>query len=223
MKIYDIPGFPNPLRIRVVLAEKQLASQVEFVKVDLPAVGHKQAAFVKIDPTGTVPVLKLDDGIHVAECTAITEYLDMSAAELEAHELPQRFLKKPFEPSSLPATLAALRVMAPTRLAKFRDCSHELQALTLFARLPPDRGLHGRAGSRLRRALQIVCRQRRVLVDHKGSEIDQRLIRQTFEGFLSTLAALAAFQHTSLEWESEVAGARQHPSLPLPKQSGPGC
>src|SRR5690349_6119841 len=76
MKIYDIPGFPNPLRIRIVLAEKQLASQAEFIKVDLPAAEHKQAAFLKINPTGTVPVLELDDGTRIAECTAITEYLD---------------------------------------------------------------------------------------------------------------------------------------------------
>lgn len=76
MKIFDIPGFPNPLRIRIVLAEKSLASQVEFVKVDLPAAEHKQVAFLGINPTGTVPVLQLDDGTYISECTAITEYLD---------------------------------------------------------------------------------------------------------------------------------------------------
>ncbi|CAB3810894.1 glutathione S-transferase family protein [Paraburkholderia fynbosensis] len=76
MKIYDIPGFPNPLRIRIVLAEKRLTSEVEFVKVDLPAAEHKQPAFLAINPTGTVPVLQLDDGTFISECTAITEYLD---------------------------------------------------------------------------------------------------------------------------------------------------
>ncbi|MDQ0623599.1 glutathione S-transferase [Paraburkholderia sp. SIMBA_055] len=76
MKIFDIPGFPNPLRIRIVLAEKNLASQIEFIKVDLPAAEHKQAAFLAINPTGTVPVLQLDDGTYISECTAITEYLD---------------------------------------------------------------------------------------------------------------------------------------------------
>jgi glutathione S-transferase len=76
MKIFDIPGFPNPLRIRIVLAEKSLATQVEFVKVDLPAAEHKQDAFLGINPTGTVPVLQLDDGTYISECTAITEYLD---------------------------------------------------------------------------------------------------------------------------------------------------
>lgn len=76
MKVFDIPGFPNPLRIRIVLAEKGLASNVEFIKVDLPAAEHKQAPFLAINPTGTVPVLQLDDGTYISECTAITEYLD---------------------------------------------------------------------------------------------------------------------------------------------------
>jgi glutathione S-transferase len=76
MKVFDIPGFPNPLRIRIVLAEKGLASQVEFIKIDLPAAEHKQPAFLDINPLGTVPVLQLDDGTNISECTAITEYLD---------------------------------------------------------------------------------------------------------------------------------------------------
>lgn len=76
MKIYDIPGFPNPARIRIVLAEKGLDSQIEFVKVDLFAAEHKQSAFLAINPTGTVPVLELDDGTFISEGVAITEYLD---------------------------------------------------------------------------------------------------------------------------------------------------
>jgi glutathione S-transferase len=76
MKIHDIPGFPNPLRVRIVLAEKGLFDKVEFIKVDLPAAEHKQPAFLAINPTGTVPVLELDDGTYISECTAITEYLD---------------------------------------------------------------------------------------------------------------------------------------------------
>jgi glutathione S-transferase len=76
MKIQDFPLGPNPFRIRVVIAEKRLASQIEFVKVDLPAAEHKQPAFLALNPTGTVPVLELDDGTFISECTAITEYLD---------------------------------------------------------------------------------------------------------------------------------------------------
>lgn len=76
MKIFDRPGFPNPARIRIVLAEKGLEDQVEFVPVDLIAAEHKQPAFLEKNPSGVVPVLQLDDGTYIAECTAITEYLD---------------------------------------------------------------------------------------------------------------------------------------------------
>ena len=76
MKVFDTPGFPNPLRVRIVLAEKGLQAVTEFVTIDLPAAEHKQPAFLKINPLGTVPVLQLDDGTYISECTAITEYLD---------------------------------------------------------------------------------------------------------------------------------------------------
>ncbi|MGI4744841.1 MAG: glutathione S-transferase family protein [Janthinobacterium lividum] len=76
MKIYDRPGFPNPARIRVVLAEKGLDAQVEFVSVDLIAAEHKQTAFLAKNPSGVLPVLELDDGTLISESTAITEYLD---------------------------------------------------------------------------------------------------------------------------------------------------
>ncbi|SDF73501.1 MULTISPECIES: glutathione S-transferase family protein [unclassified Duganella] len=76
MKIYDTPGFPNPARIRIVLAEKGIDQLFEFVPVDLMAAEHKQPAFLAKNPNGVVPVLELDDGAYIAECVAITEYLD---------------------------------------------------------------------------------------------------------------------------------------------------
>lgn len=76
MKIYDRPGFPNPSRIRIVLSEKGLDDQVEFVSVDLIGAEHKQAPFLAINPSGKIPVLELDDGTLISESTAITEYLD---------------------------------------------------------------------------------------------------------------------------------------------------
>jgi glutathione S-transferase len=76
MKIYDRAGFPNPIRVRAVVAAKGLESQVEWVSVDLIAAEHKQPPFLATNPSGTVPVLELDDGTFIAESTAITEYLD---------------------------------------------------------------------------------------------------------------------------------------------------
>ena len=76
MKIYDRPGFPNPIRIRVVVAAKHLESQIEWVPVDLIGAEHKQPPFLAKNPSGVVPVLELDDGTFISESTAITEYLD---------------------------------------------------------------------------------------------------------------------------------------------------
>jgi glutathione S-transferase len=76
MKLYDRPGFPNPARIRIVLAEKGLEEQVEFVTVDLIGAEHKQTDYLAKNPLGVLPALQLDDGTFIAESTAITEYLD---------------------------------------------------------------------------------------------------------------------------------------------------
>jgi glutathione S-transferase len=76
MKIFDRPGFPNPARIRIVLAEKKLEAGIEFVSVDLIGAEHKQSTFLAKNPSGVLPVLQLDDGIFISESTAITEYLD---------------------------------------------------------------------------------------------------------------------------------------------------
>ncbi|MGZ0246229.1 MAG: glutathione S-transferase family protein [Alphaproteobacteria bacterium] len=81
MKVYEFEGFPNPARIRIALAEKNLADQVEFVQIDVPGGEHQTAAFLEKNPSGAVPVLELDDGTTISECTAITEYLDHVAGE----------------------------------------------------------------------------------------------------------------------------------------------
>jgi glutathione S-transferase len=42
----------------------------------VPAGAHKTPAFLAKNPAAAVPVLELEDGTTIAECTAITEYLD---------------------------------------------------------------------------------------------------------------------------------------------------
>ncbi len=76
MKLYDRQGTPNAARIRIVLAEKGIDDQFEFVPVDLIAAAQKQPEFLKMNPIGKTPVLELDDGLILSESTAITEYLD---------------------------------------------------------------------------------------------------------------------------------------------------
>jgi glutathione S-transferase len=76
VKVYDHKGLPNPMRVRVALAEKGLTDKVEFVHVDVIKGEHRAPAFLALNPSATVPVLELEDGTTIAECTAITEYLD---------------------------------------------------------------------------------------------------------------------------------------------------
>lgn len=76
MKIYDWPTGPYPASVRIALAEKNLRSQVQFVLVDLYKGEHKKPEFLAKNYSGTLPVLELDDGTFIGECSAITEYLD---------------------------------------------------------------------------------------------------------------------------------------------------
>lgn len=76
MKIYDCEGFPNPARVRIALAEKGTTNKVQFIHVDVMKGEHRAPEFLTKNPGATVPVLELDDGTTIAECTAITEYID---------------------------------------------------------------------------------------------------------------------------------------------------
>ncbi len=76
MKIYDWYDGPYPARVRIALAEKGWLSKTEFVPINLWKGEHKKNEFLAINYSGTLPVLALDDGTLIAECTAITQYLD---------------------------------------------------------------------------------------------------------------------------------------------------
>lgn len=76
MKIYDAAMGPYPARVRIALAEKNMQSDVEFVPVDLLKGEHKTPDFLAMNYSGTLPVLELNDGTFIGECTAITQYLD---------------------------------------------------------------------------------------------------------------------------------------------------
>ncbi|WP_439850738.1 glutathione S-transferase [Pseudomonas syringae] len=76
MKIYDWFNGPYPARVRIALAEKDLLPRIEFVSINLWTGEHKKPEFLAINYSGTLPVLELEDGTLIAECTAITQYLD---------------------------------------------------------------------------------------------------------------------------------------------------
>jgi glutathione S-transferase len=81
LKIYDWHTGPYPARVRIALAEKNLQSRVQFVSIDLWKGEHKKPEFLAKNYSGTVPLLELEDGTLIAECTAITNYIDALTTE----------------------------------------------------------------------------------------------------------------------------------------------
>jgi glutathione S-transferase len=73
IKLYDFKSSPNCQRVKVVLAEKNLA--YEIVPVDLPAKEQKTPEYLKMNPYGKVPVLT-DDSTVLYESCIINEYLE---------------------------------------------------------------------------------------------------------------------------------------------------
>jgi glutathione S-transferase len=77
MTVYDFPVGPYPTRVRIAVAEKKLQMKIQFKLVDLYKGEHKKPEFIEQkNYSGTLPVLELADGTLIAECTAITQYLD---------------------------------------------------------------------------------------------------------------------------------------------------
>ena len=73
MKLYTSMG-PNPAVVTMFLAEK--GAEIPSETVDLMGGENRQAPYVAKNPSGQLPCLELDDGSHLAEITAICEYLD---------------------------------------------------------------------------------------------------------------------------------------------------
>lgn len=73
MKLYNSMG-PNPHVVRMFAAEAGVDLTLE--DIDLMAGVNRQEEFLKLNPSGQLPCLELDDGTRIAEITAICEYLD---------------------------------------------------------------------------------------------------------------------------------------------------
>ncbi len=74
MKIYDSQSAPNPRRVRVFLAEKDI--KVPYEQIDIVKMQNRSPEFVAKNPMGTLPVLELDDGTLIAESVAICRYFE---------------------------------------------------------------------------------------------------------------------------------------------------
>ncbi len=89
MLLYQDPRAPNPRRVRIFLAEKQLA--YDTVEVSIAAHANETADFRKKNPFMLLPVLEFPDGRVLRESMAICRYLE------ELHPEPNLFGADPWE------------------------------------------------------------------------------------------------------------------------------
>lgn len=74
MKLHTFPGAPNPTRIDLLLAEKNL--ELPTVTVDLTRQEQLTPAYRAKNPSCDVPMLELDDGTCISQVPALALYLD---------------------------------------------------------------------------------------------------------------------------------------------------
>lgn len=93
MKIIEDGRAPNPRRVRIFLAEKNIS--VPFEQVDINEAEHKSTEFTKLNPMQRVPVLILDDGTALSESVAICRYFE------ELHPSPALMGAQPLEKAQI--------------------------------------------------------------------------------------------------------------------------
>ncbi len=74
MRIIETRSAPNPRRVRIFLAEKEIA--VPFEEVEMMQGELRTGALAGLNPWQRVPVLILDDGTAIAESVAICRYFE---------------------------------------------------------------------------------------------------------------------------------------------------
>ncbi len=89
MLLYHDPRAPNPRRVRIFLAEKNVA--YDTIEVLIAASAHQTPEFRRKNPLALLPVLELNDGRVLRESMAICRYME------ELHPEPNLFGKDAWE------------------------------------------------------------------------------------------------------------------------------
>lgn len=79
MKLYMVPGAPNPTKVMLYIAERAelgVDMGIEQVVVNTLKGRQREPEHLARNPFGTLPVMELDDGSHLVESLVIMEYLE---------------------------------------------------------------------------------------------------------------------------------------------------
>ena len=89
MRLFDGGRAPNPRRVRVFMAEKEI--EIALVPVDMTKLEHRSHEIASRNPFKRLPVLELDDGTVITESIAICRYVEA------LHPAPPLFGTTPLE------------------------------------------------------------------------------------------------------------------------------
>ena len=132
--LYDYARAPSPRRARMFLAEKQVPH--ETVQIDLATGEHLLPAFQAINPTCTVPALRLEDGTIITENAGIAAYLEA------AYPTPALLGRTPVEKGHVAAWISRIEFEGLAAVAEaFRNSVPGMQNRALtgpqnFAQIP---------------------------------------------------------------------------------------
>ena len=123
MKLYDNKMANSPRKVRMFLAEKNIAN-VEMVEINMMEGEHKTPEYRAIAPNSRIPALQLDDGTVIMESTAICRYLE------SLHPEPNLFGESPIEIASIEMWQARIfnELMIPLAMG-FRHLHPAMSAL----------------------------------------------------------------------------------------------
>jgi glutathione S-transferase len=76
MKMFETKTAPNPRRVRMFMAEKELLDKAEFIEIDLHKGENLTPEYVARNPMKKVPVMELDDGTCISETMAICRFFE---------------------------------------------------------------------------------------------------------------------------------------------------
>lgn len=74
MKLIEDARAPNPRRVRIFLAEKDV--EVASEPVAIMSLEHKSGAIAALNPLALLPILELEDGTAISESVAICRYFE---------------------------------------------------------------------------------------------------------------------------------------------------
>ena len=138
IKLYDFKSSPNCQRVKIVLAEKNLPSEI--VPVDLRAKEQKTPEYLKLNPYGKVPVL-IDDGTVLYESCIINEYLD------------EKYADPPLMPKD-PGKKAKARILIDYGMAHFDSPYQKLRMELMKEQKDQDSGVIDGAKAELKKLLR---------------------------------------------------------------------